>query len=118
MNPNAVTLYALLIALSAALFAGAGSRPGASLPIVKEAAAEKKAIKLYPNPSTNGTVRIESKMAGTIHFYVFDLEGTLLHQAVLTERGKHTISKLKKGTYTYDAFYNDEGIEHGQLIVK
>jgi hypothetical protein len=79
---------------------------------------KKAAIKLYPNPSTNGTVRVVSNTAGKLNFYIFDLEGTLLHQVVLKEKGKHTITNLKKGVYTYDAFYNDEGIDHGQLTVK
>jgi len=79
---------------------------------------KKAAIKLYPNPSTNGTIQIVSNTAGKLNFYIFDLDGTLLHQTVLQEKAKHTIKNLKKGVYTYDAFYNDEGIEHGQLIVK
>jgi hypothetical protein len=57
-------------------------------------------------------------MQGKLHFYVFDAEGTLLHQAVIRGKEKHTIKNLKKGIYLYDAFYNDEGIEHGKLIVK
>lgn len=78
----------------------------------------KAAVKLYPNPSTDGTVRVVSNATGTLNFYIFDLEGTLLHQVVLKEKGKHTITNLKKGVYTYDAFYNDEGIDHGKLTVK
>lgn len=84
-----------------------------------QAVSEKKAaIKLYPNPSTNGTVRILSNTAGPINFYIFELDGTLRHQAVIDERGKHTVTGLTKGVYTYDVFYKDEGIEHGKLIVK
>lgn len=121
MNLNFVPFFALLFSISGAASAdAASSNPRSLLPVEKigMVITKKAAIKLYPNPSTNGTVRIESGMAGTIHFYVFDLEGTLLHQAVIKERGKHTIKNLGKGIYTYDAFYNDEGIEHGQLIVK
>ncbi len=79
---------------------------------------KKAALRLYPNPSTTGTVRVVSNTAGQLNFYVFDLDGTMLHQAVISEKQKHTITNLGKGVYTYDAFYNDEGIEHGKIIVK
>jgi hypothetical protein len=79
---------------------------------------KKDAVKLYPNPTSNGTITISSDTAATLHFYVFDVEGTLLHQVVLKDKRKHTIQQLKKGIYVYDAFLNDESIEHGKIIVK
>ena len=88
-------------------------------PVLKAAAgAKKEAIKLYPNPSTNGRITVSSNRTETLHFYVFDLDGTLLHQVVLKDKQKKTIENLKKGTYVYDAFLNDEGIVHGNIIVK
>jgi hypothetical protein len=121
MNLKSCALFVLLFALSGAASADAGRHNHRSLPPVagKKMVAKKKAtLKLYPNPSTNGTVRVVSNMAGKLHFYVFDLEGTMLHRAVIAGRGRHTITNLNKGIYTYDAFYNDEGIEHGTLTVK
>ena len=104
------------------LFSGAAWADGSyrNTPVApKNRVAKKKAaIKLYPNPSTNGTVRVVSNTAGTVNFYIFALDGTLLHQAAIAENQKHKVSNLQKGVYTYDVFYNDEGIEHGQLIVK
>ena len=79
---------------------------------------KKDAVKLYPNPTSNGTITISSDTTATLHFYVFDVEGTLLHQVVLRDKQKHTIHQLKKGLYVYDAFLNDESIEHGKIIVK
>lgn len=123
MNLKFFTASFLLISLSGTASSDISYNRDSTLfprPAVKVEVVEKKkeAIKLYPNPSTNGTVRVVSNTAGNLNFYIFDLDGTLLHQAVIKEKGKHTISNLKKGVYTYDAFYNDEGIEHGQLIVK
>lgn len=121
MNLKCCTVFVLLLSLSGAASADVSSDSYyASYPIKRnEVVAKKKAaIKLYPNPSTNGTVRLVSNMTGKLHFYIFDLEGTMLHQAVIAGRGKHTVTNLKKGIYTYDVFYNDEGIEHGQLVVK
>ena len=88
-------------------------------PVLKAAAGSKKeAIRLHPNPSTNGRITVSSNLTETLHFYVFDLEGTLLHQIVLKDKQKKTIENLDKGIYVYDAFLNDEGIVHGNIIVK
>lgn len=79
---------------------------------------KKEVVKLYPNPSYNGTVTISSNSEKPLHFYVFDVEGTLLHQFILKDKSKQTINNLKKGTYVYDAFLNDEGIDHGSISVR
>lgn len=79
---------------------------------------KKQVVKLYPNPSYNGTVTISSNSDKPLHFYVFDVEGTLLHQVVLKDKRKQTIHNLKKGTYVYDAFLNDEGVDHGSISVR
>lgn len=79
---------------------------------------KKEVVRLYPNPSYNGTVTISSNSEKPLHFYVFDLEGTLLHQFILKDKSKQTIHNLKKGTYVYDAFLNDEGIDHGSIRVR
>lgn len=123
MNLKSCTVAVLMISLSGTAWADVKpvrNRLIFPFAVVKEAVVEKKkaAIKLYPNPSANGTVRIVSNTAGQLNFYIFELDGTLLHQVAIEENGKHTITNLKKGVYTYDAFYNDEGIEHGKLIVK
>ena len=80
--------------------------------------AKKSVIKLYPNPSWNGTITVSSNTTEKLHFYIFDLDGTLIHQAVLKEKQKITVNDLKKGVYMYDAFLNDESIEYGKITVK
>jgi|SRR5215218_292405 len=119
MNLKFSTAAFLLFSLSGAASGHLNKRSTLIFPIPENVVAKKKAaIKLYPNPSPDGTVRVISNTAGTLNFYIFDIDGTLLHQAVIQEKQKHVITNLKKGIYTYDAFYNDEGIEHGKLIVK
>jgi hypothetical protein len=119
MNLKFYISFVLLVSLSGTASANGSNNHAFPKPVVKKAMLERRpALKLYPNPSTTGTIRVESTTAGKLHFYIFDLEGTLLHQAVLSEKEKHTITNLKKGVYTYDAFYKDESIEHGKLIVK
>jgi hypothetical protein len=79
---------------------------------------KKSTIKLYPNPSPNGVITVNSTISEPLHFYVFDLEGTLLHRIILKGKEQKTITNLKKGTYMYDVFKNDESIEQGKIIVK
>lgn len=77
----------------------------------------KVTIRIYPNP-TFGRFCVSTSTALPLHFYIFDLEGTLVYQAVLSGREKKVIEHLKKGTYLYDVFENDESIEEGRIIVK
>ena len=77
----------------------------------------KNAVKLYPNPSY-GKVSVSSNTSSTLHFYIFDLDGTLVFQVVLNDKEKKTIDHLKKGTYLYDVFEKDESIEEGKIIIK
>ena len=79
---------------------------------------KKSTIKLYPNPSPDGVITVNSTINELLHFYVFDLEGTLLHRILLKGKEQKTITNLKKGTYMYDVFKNDESIEQGKIIVK
>lgn len=78
----------------------------------------KDVVRIYPNPTHNGTVSVSTQATGKLHFYIFDLEGTLIHQAVLNQKQKETVRNLKKGVYMYDVFRNDISIEHGKIIVK
>ena len=82
---------------------------------------EKKInVRIYPNPSPNGTVYISSNhnSDNEIQFYVFDLEGTMMHNIKLNAKGKKTITGLRKGVYMYEVFRDDESIERGKIIVK
>lgn len=75
-------------------------------------------VTIHPNPSYNGEVSVSSKTDQVLHFYIFDLEGTLIYQTVLKNKEKKAIDKLDKGTYMYNVFANDESIEEGKLIIK
>jgi hypothetical protein len=77
----------------------------------------KTVVRLYPNPSY-GKVSVSANTSSSLHFYVFDMEGTLVFQAVLNNKTKKTINHLEKGTYLYDVFEKDESIEEGKIIIK
>ena len=80
-------------------------------------ASKKNAIRIYPNPSY-GKLSVSSNKSTVLHFYIFDLEGTLVYQAVLTNKEKKNIDNLMKGTYIYDVFEKDLSIEEGRIIIK
>jgi hypothetical protein len=75
-------------------------------------------VKLFPNPSSTGKVSVTTNVNGPLHFYIFDLEGTMMYQTVLMKNDKKDIENLKKGTYTYDVFEKEESIEEGKIIIK
>jgi len=107
-----------------ALFANASKMPDANpvdtlsdSPSVKKEK-YKSVVKLYPNPTWDGRVNISVNNTEPLHFYVFDVSGTLMHQITLKGKNKYKIANLKKGIYIYDVFSNDESIEHGKIIVK
>jgi hypothetical protein len=79
---------------------------------------KREVIKLYPNPSFDGKITVSTTNSDTLHFYIFDLEGTLINQTILTSKEEKTITNLSKGTYIYDVFEKDESVEEGKIIVK
>jgi hypothetical protein len=79
--------------------------------------AGKNVVKIYPNPSF-GKLSVSAATSSALHFYIFDMEGTLVFQAVLNNKERKTIEHLKKGTYLYDVFEKDESIEEGKIIIK
>ncbi len=80
--------------------------------------AKKNCVRLYPNPTSDGIIKVNSNSSEPLHFYIFDLEGVLISRVSLGAKEQKTISDLKKGTYMYDVFKNDESIEQGKIIVK
>jgi hypothetical protein len=82
-----------------------------------KASLKKVVVRLYPNPSF-GKLSVSANTDNTLHFYIFDLEGTLVYQAVLSNKQSKSIEDLKKGTYLYDVFEKDESIEEGKIIIK
>jgi len=121
MNRN-LLFAVLLLSFSTSAFAQNDLKNASNIvsidPGVKSKSGQgKSAVKLYPNPSY-GKLSVSNNASSTIHFYIFDLEGTLIYQTVLNNKEIKTIENLKKGTYLYDVFEKDESIEEGKIIVK
>jgi len=84
----------------------------------KKSVKYKNIVRISPNPSYNGAISVSSNITDKIHFYIFDLEGTLIHQSILKNKQKQVIQNLKKGIYMYDVFKDDVSAEHGKLVIK
>jgi hypothetical protein len=75
-------------------------------------------IRVSNNAASNGSLSIRARTATELHFYVFDLSGTLMHRARINDKSKTRIPALEKGTYLYDVFQDDLSIEEGKIVIK
>ena len=94
-----------------------GNHLSDSVLIIKEPRFKKAVVKIYPNPSF-GKINISTNNVNSLHFYIFDLEGTMIYQTTLNNKEKKNIQNLRKGTYLYNVFEKDESVEEGKIIVK
>src|SRR5829696_3821266 len=78
----------------------------------------KEVVKVYPTPNNQGSITIRSANESSLTFYLFDLEGKLIYQAVIKKDEKKTIEGLTKGTYLYNAFQDDENLKGGKVELK
>jgi hypothetical protein len=79
---------------------------------------KKNSSHLLADGISNKIIFTNSLYNHPLEFYVFDLEGTLIHQTVLNPKDKKNITALNKGIYLYDLFFKDESIERGKIIIK
>lgn len=78
---------------------------------------KEQTIRITPNPSRDGVITVASESKAPLFFYVFDMEGTLIHQVQLAPGAQSKIRIWQKGVYAYDVFRNDEGVEQGKITV-
>jgi hypothetical protein len=112
-----VTVAFLLCASTSAQQANAGGNNFTDSVDQRMQPVKKNVVRLYPNPSY-GKLSVTALTSKPLHFYIFDMEGTLVYQAVLNNKDRKSIDNLKKGTYLYDVFETDVSIEEGKIIVK
>lgn len=118
-----IVLAGLLIAVACNAFAAMhnaeSDQPVADSLFIKPFFTGKKnVVRLYPNPTFDGSININAHTDKELHFYIFDVDAVLLYRTTLKGEEKRVIPDLKKGVYTYDVFENDESIEQGSIIVK
>ncbi|WEK35771.1 MAG: T9SS type A sorting domain-containing protein [Candidatus Pseudobacter hemicellulosilyticus] len=98
----------------------APERPVEDTIVVRKQVTHKKyRVNLYPNASHEQLFFHAAGREGKVyHLYLFDVEGKLVRQALVTNEQTTVLRSLEKGNYSYEVFSNDERISNGQLIKK
>ncbi len=80
---------------------------------------KKKSVKLYLDaPKKKVYVKANENKGKEIDFFVFDLEGTLVHNHKMKMKDHHRVTNLSKGIYVYRVFCGDEETATGQFEIK
>ncbi len=77
------------------------------------------AVKIYPDALKREMHVIAKDNEGkAIDFFIFDLEGTLLHNYKMESKEHKKISGLARGTYVYRVFTGDEETAAGKFEIR
>ncbi|MES2881138.1 MAG: T9SS type A sorting domain-containing protein [Bacteroidota bacterium] len=118
MNRGSLLFIGLAFAPFISSAQAAKHQPTFAKQAIKKQKENLTVVSLRSHESESANISIDAKEGQKLHFYIFDLEGTLVHQSVLKNREKNIVQHVEKGIYTYTVFANDESIEEGKLIVK
>jgi len=78
-----------------------------------------EAVKIYPDTWKRDMHVIAKENDGKIiDFYVFDVEGTMLHCYKMKNKEHQRISGLARGTYIYRVFTGDEETTSGKFEIR
>ncbi len=76
-------------------------------------------VKIYPDIVKRDMHVIAKDNAGKeIDFFVFDLQGTLMHNFKMKQKDHQKITGLARGTYIYRVFTGDEETATGQFEIR
>lgn len=76
-------------------------------------------VKIYLDaPKKKLHVIAKENKGKQIDFFVFDLEGTLIHNHKMKMKDHHRVTNLSKGIYVYRVFCGDEETASGQFEIK
>jgi hypothetical protein len=125
---NQIRIIAFLLLLTAISITGKANR-GISHPMnglmatsdsvnIELLHAKRPSVRLCSSTTRDGITFMNLVGDQPLEFFIFDIEGVLIHQTVLNPKEKKTITTLKKGVYLYDLFYKDEGIERGKITIQ
>jgi len=77
------------------------------------------AVKIYPDALKREMHVVAKDNDGKeIDFFVFDLEGTMLHNYKMQSREHKKLSGMKRGTYIYRVFNGDEETAAGKFEIR
>jgi len=78
-----------------------------------------EAVKIYPDALKREMHVVAKDNDGReIDFFVFDLEGTLVHNYKMQPKDHNKVTGLKRGTYVYRVFCGDEETAAGQFEIR
>ena len=79
----------------------------------------QNAVKIVPDIFKK-TMHVTARQGNEkeIDFFVFDVDGNMVMNYKMKAGEKKTVSGLKKGTYVYNVFCDDESIGTGQLEIR
>jgi hypothetical protein len=104
---------------------GINHNPGEEEPAKKKAKAKSfsslnnNSVKIYPDALKREMhVVAKSNEGKVIDFFVFDLQGTLVHNYKMKAREHNLISGLSRGTYVYRVFNGDEETAAGKFEIR
>ncbi|OLY91941.1 hypothetical protein SAMN05444008_109214 [Cnuella takakiae] len=115
---NKLLLITVLACTLCSATSNAHQLPGKSITKVQVCKRNKIAVRVSPVAAQKGSIKIVSTCTHPLHFYVFDLEGTLVSQAKVAPRQRAFIRNLPAGEFAYDVFMNDEGVEQGKISIR
>lgn len=77
------------------------------------------AVKIYPDALKREMHVVAKENDGkVIDFFIFDMEGTLVHNYKMQSKEHKKISGLSRGTYIYRVFSGDEETATGKLDIR
>lgn len=78
-----------------------------------------EAVKIYPDALKRDMHVVAKDNEGkAIDFFVFDLEGTLIHNYKMQPKDHNKLTGLKRGTYVYRVFCGDEETAAGKFEIR
>ena len=75
-------------------------------------------VKIYPDVFKRDMHVVAKENKREIDFFVFDIEGTLLHHYKMKDKDHYKISGLARGTYIYRIFTGDEETAAGDFQIR
>ncbi len=94
--------------------------PGEEKPVKKsKSSRNNSSVKIYPDALQKEMhVVAKSNQGKEIDFFVFDLQGTLMHNYRLKAKDHCKISGLARGSYVYRVFCGDEETAAGNFQIR
>ena len=120
-----LSVFGLAAMLLFSCSAFAGTNPGEEKPLKKNkfrlksfTSLNNSSVRIYPDIIKRDMHVMAKENKKEIDFFVFDVEGTLLHHYKMKDKDHYKISGLARGTYVYRVFSGDEETAAGDFQIR